>query len=99
MLLIDCPWCGPRGEIEFSYGGPSHVTRPGPPEAVSDAEWAKYLHTRQNPKGLHLERWRHTQGCRQWFNLARDTVTHRITAVYRMGEPPPDAVRPKGRAT
>ncbi len=89
MLLIECPWCGPRAEIEYSYGGPSHVTRPGPPEAVSDAEWSAYLHTRRNPKGLHLERWRHTHGCRQWFNVARDTVTHRISAVYRMGEPIP----------
>jgi sarcosine oxidase, subunit delta len=94
MLLIECPWCGPRGELEFSFGGPSHVERP--PESVSDAIWAKYLHTRENPKGLHLERWRHTHGCRQWFNVARDTVTHRISAVYRMGEAPPESVKGRG---
>ncbi|PDH58924.1 MAG: sarcosine oxidase subunit delta, partial [SAR116 cluster bacterium MED-G06] len=27
-----------------------------------------------NPKGLFLERWRHTAGCRRWFNMARDTA-------------------------
>jgi heterotetrameric sarcosine oxidase delta subunit len=25
------------------------------------------------------ERWVHTAGCRRWFNLVRDTVTHTIT--------------------
>jgi sarcosine oxidase subunit delta len=31
MLLIECPWCGPRDEIEFSYGGEAHRVRPGDP--------------------------------------------------------------------
>ena len=25
MLLIDCPHCGPRNEVEFRYGGEAHV--------------------------------------------------------------------------
>jgi len=25
------------------------------------------------------ERWVHTAGCRRWFNVVRDTVTHEIT--------------------
>jgi heterotetrameric sarcosine oxidase delta subunit len=25
------------------------------------------------------ERWVHTAGCRRWFTLVRDTVTHTIT--------------------
>ncbi|MGZ8625813.1 MAG: sarcosine oxidase subunit delta, partial [Actinomycetota bacterium] len=24
MLLIPCPWCGPRDEVEFRYGGQAH---------------------------------------------------------------------------
>ena len=91
MLLIPCPWCGPRDEDEFACGGQSHIARPGPPESVSDAEWSAYLFERINPKGVHYERWVHRFGCRQWFNLARDTVTHEVKAVYRMGEPKPDA--------
>ncbi len=44
---------------------------------------------RANVKGVLLERWCHSHGCRRWFNLARDTVSYRILAVYRMGEKPP----------
>ncbi|MDR3511205.1 MAG: sarcosine oxidase subunit delta [Caulobacteraceae bacterium] len=90
MLLIPCPWCGPRDEIEFRCGGQSHIQRPEPFDAVSDEAWADYLFTRINPKGVSYERWLHVFGCRQWFNVARDTRTHEIHAVYRMGEPKPD---------
>ena len=89
MLLIECPWCGPRGEDEFSFGGEAHIARPAVPAAESDAEWADYLFMRTNRRGLHFERWVHAHGCRRWFNVARDTVTHEIAAVYRMGEKPP----------
>jgi sarcosine oxidase subunit delta len=89
MLLIPCPYCGPRAESEFHWGGESHLSRPGPYEAVSDAEWGQYLYYRENPKGLGRERWRHTFGCRQWFNLVRDTASHRILGSYRMGDVPP----------
>jgi heterotetrameric sarcosine oxidase delta subunit len=50
------------------------------------------LFTRQNPKGVHLERWVHLNGCRQWFNVARNTVTHEIVAVYGMTDPVPASV-------
>jgi len=89
MLLISCPWCGEREEIEFSYGGQAHVGYPQDPRALSDEEWGQYLFVRDNPKGLFLERWVHSQGCRRWFNIARHTVTHGITAIYKPGEPPP----------
>jgi heterotetrameric sarcosine oxidase delta subunit len=91
MLLIPCPYCGPRAEPEFDYGGESHVTRPEPFDAVSDAAWSAYLYLREYPKGAGRERWRHTHGCRQWFNLLRDTASHRILAAYRLGEAPPTA--------
>jgi sarcosine oxidase subunit delta len=87
MLLITCPWCGPRDEIEFHCGGQSHIARPAEGDIVSDEALADYLFNRTNPKGLHRERWVHVAGCRQWFNVARDTVTHEIKAVYRMGDP------------
>lgn len=87
MLLIACPYCGPRDEIEFRCGGQSHIIRPL--ETVSDAEWSDYLFTRDNPKGLHRERWLHAHGCGQWFNIARNTATHDIVAIYQMGETMP----------
>jgi len=87
MLRLNCPWCGSRDELEFSFGGESHLTRPM--LDASDQEWTDYLFNRDNPKGNHLERWRHSYGCGQWFNIARDTVTHEIHSVYKMGLPRP----------
>lgn len=86
MLLITCPHCGARAEIEFRCGGEAHIARPGPPDGVTDEAWADYLFYRENPKGDHRERWLHAAGCGRWFNLARDTVTHRISAIYPIGE-------------
>ena len=94
MLQIACPYCGVRDELEFRFGGESHISRPAPD--VSDAEWSDYLFNRDNPKGLHYERWCHSYGCGQWFNVARDTVTHQVIAVYRMGEPKPVELNPEG---
>jgi heterotetrameric sarcosine oxidase delta subunit len=89
MLLISCPWCGPRDEHEFAYGGEAHIARPIEPDALNDAEWADYLFMRSNPMGRHRERWVHSHGCRRWFNMLRDTASHEIRAVYMMGEEPP----------
>ena len=93
MLLIACPWCGPRDETEFHCGGESHIARPADPAAISDEAWADYLYMRTNPKGVFLERWHHSHGCRRWFNVARDTVTHDILSIYRMGESKPRVQR------
>lgn len=89
MLLITCPWCGPRNETEFHYGGQAHVAYPDDPHALSDEEWSAYLFFRDNPKGPFAERWSHATGCRRWFNLVRDTATYDVLAVYRPGEPLP----------
>ncbi|MEJ0040281.1 MAG: sarcosine oxidase subunit delta [Gammaproteobacteria bacterium] len=94
MLRIPCPHCGVRDEPEFVFGGPSHVERPA--FGVSDLEWTDYLFGRENPKGVHFERWLHEFGCGRWFNVARDTVTHEILATYRMGEPKPALPGPGG---
>ncbi|TVQ34867.1 MAG: sarcosine oxidase subunit delta family protein [Geminicoccaceae bacterium] len=86
MLLIHCPWCGERPESEFRSGGEAHIRRPDPANA-GDAAWADYLYYRTNPKGAHVERWVHTQGCGRWFNAERDTVSDQFQRVYRMDEP------------
>jgi sarcosine oxidase subunit delta len=88
MMRITCPWCGIRDQDEFQFGGEALIARPANPEHVSDAEWAEYLFYRENPKGVHHERWVHSFGCRQWFNVARDTVTHEISEVYQMDQRP-----------
>ncbi len=93
MLLIDCPYCGPRPELEFSYGGEAHIARPANPDALSDEDWADFLYMRTNPKGIHAERWRHVHGCARWFNALRDTVSDMFQATYKTGERRPDAAQ------
>ena len=88
MLLIRCPWCGDRDEMEFRYGGQAHLAFPDDPESLSDEEWADFLLMRDNPKGPWAERWMHASGCRRWFNAERDTATYRMIATYRIGEEP-----------
>ena len=79
MLLIACPHCGPRGDMEFAYErrrwtrSCRSMRRP--------RRRREYLYQRGNPAGFHDERWRHTHGCRAWLRLARDTATHEIAAV------------------
>ena len=89
MLLLDCPYCGPRDETEFGYGGQAHVPYPAQADLLSDEEWAQYLFFRDNPKGLFAERWVHSIGCRRWFNVLRDTASYQVRAVYRLTDPRP----------
>jgi sarcosine oxidase subunit delta len=89
VQLINCPWCGPREEVEFHYGGQAHVTYPPNSAELSDEEWAQYLFVRDNTRGLFAERWVHAVGCRRWFNAIRDTATHRFHRVYRPDEQKP----------
>ncbi|HSR56146.1 MAG TPA: sarcosine oxidase subunit delta [Alphaproteobacteria bacterium] len=93
MLVISCPWCGPRDESEFSYGGEAHIARPKDPEALSDEDWADYLFMRKNPRGQHQEQWCHTYGCRRWFNAERDTVSYAFKSFYKIGGQPPGGER------
>jgi heterotetrameric sarcosine oxidase delta subunit len=85
MLLIPCPWCGPRNETEFHYGGQAGIAYPEDPHALGDAEWAEYLFVRDNPKGWFTERWAHTAGCRRWFDIQRHTVTYEFRPVQTHG--------------
>ncbi|WP_244222660.1 sarcosine oxidase subunit delta [Cupriavidus lacunae] len=87
MLLIECPWCGPRAESEFSCGGEADIARPLETEKLSDREWGDYLFMRTNTRGEHREQWIHAQGCRRWFKIERDTVTYDIKGYETFGEP------------
>jgi sarcosine oxidase subunit delta len=92
MLLIPCPFCGPRPELEFRYGGQAHIARPENPAALDDNDWAEFLYRRDNTRGVHAERWRHIHGCARFFNMLRDTTTDRILTTYKTGEARPEAV-------
>jgi heterotetrameric sarcosine oxidase delta subunit len=97
MLLLSCPWCGPRDETEYHYGGQAHVAHPEDPAALSEEQWAEYLFYRDNPRGPFAERWAHAGGCRRWFNVVRDTATYDVLEVYTNSDPRPAVV--SGAAT
>lgn len=100
MLRIPCPYCtSVRDEEEFTFGGPYQRVRPASPEKLCDEEWANYLFSRENVRGASLERWRHTYGCRQWFGIERDTLTHALLKVFTFDEVPrsgPYALKQEG---
>ena len=50
MLLLTCPFCGERAQIEFSYGGDATVKRPADPEAVSLDQWLDHVYLRQSSR-------------------------------------------------
>lgn len=79
MLIVPCPWCGERAEIEFQSGGEA-VDRPDDPMALDDAAAADWLFHRTNRKGVAREYWWHQYGCRQWFTLERDLTNNCFTA-------------------
>ena len=80
MLRINCPFCGLRDHSEFTYGEDASITYPAIDNTDRQA-WYEAVFLRENPRGAHLERWHHIQGCRQWLIVERDTLSHEITSV------------------
>ena len=78
MMLIPCPYCGPRDVTEFAYGGDANVRQPTGIEASSQEAWAAYVYLRDNPRGPHDELWQHSAGCRRWIRVTRNTLTHEV---------------------
>ena len=86
MLNIKCPYCGNRAQKEFAYGGDGTVKRPELNKSVTDQEWNAFVYERKSPRGKHIELWHHISGCRQWFRVQRDTVTHEIFKTVKLDE-------------
>ena len=90
MIVVPCPWCGPRNSADMRYVGES---RPRP--AVSTAspeEWRRYLFMKKNPADWVTETWYCRAGCRRYFTAERHTVTNEFrttrppAAQARLGE-------------
>ena len=87
MFLIHCPYCGEhREEEEFHAAGQAHLARPTDPDSLTDKQWGDFLYYRKNPRGVHHELWVHAAGCRQYFNIVRNTQTYEIYATYKRDE-------------
>ena len=81
MLILTCPYCGVDcDETELHGGGEAHLKRHGP--GSNDDEFEGYLFKRENPRGVHFERWRHVAGCGKWFHAARCTQTLEVFGTY-----------------
>jgi heterotetrameric sarcosine oxidase delta subunit len=79
-MIIKCPNCGPREINEYTYIGDATVKRPDHDDTDME-NWINYVFMRNNPRGIHVEHWQHTSGCRAFLKITRDTVTHEITGV------------------
>jgi sarcosine oxidase subunit delta len=79
MILVPCPWCGPRGSAEFRFVGDAGE-RPDPSTAAPD-EWRAYLYLQGNEAGFVKETWYHRAGCRRYFAVERHRVTNEIRAA------------------
>ena len=92
MLILTCPYCGVAAdETELTPGGEAHLTREAP--GSDDAAFEAYLFQRENPKGVHFERWRHSYGCGKWFHAARCTQTLQVYGSYpAQTSAPPQAI-------
>ena len=84
MMLVSCPWCGPRNEDEFTWGGEASRMRPDDPSCLTDEQWADYMYNKDNEKGWVIERWWHARGCEQWFEICRNNVNTR-DCLHRTG--------------
>jgi sarcosine oxidase, subunit delta len=89
MILLPCPWCGPRDAAEFHHLGEA-VPRPDP-VTTTRQEWRAYLYERDNPCGWVTETWSHRMGCRRVITLRRHTLTNEVVAA-----PPDQPATPGG---
>ena len=83
MQLFSCPFCGPRDETEFTFGGEAGKERPEPAPDVSPENWSTYLYRTKNPRGNTREIWVH-QTCGEYFVMERDTVSHVVSATHSL---------------
>ncbi len=89
VIVLQCPWCGPRNVSEFHSLG-EVVDRPDPSTA-NRWEWRSYLYLRRNPAGRVHERWFHRAGCRRTSTPSATLATTPVFATWRLGHEPTGA--------
>ncbi len=84
MILLPCPWCGPRDAGEFQHVGEA-TPRPDP-RTADRRQWRSYLYVRANPRGWTAETWYHRAGCRKFVGIERHTETNEVRASRPAGD-------------
>lgn len=84
MQIFTCPFCGPRSESEFHYGGEAGNVRPDGADVPAE-DWANYLYMRANPKGPAREVWLHMT-CGEFFVMERDSMSHKVFAATALND-------------
>ena len=79
MILLPCPWCGPRPATEFAHVG--EVSARPDPAGATPAQWRAYLYLRANPCGWTSETWYHRMGCRRFIRVERHTETNEVRSA------------------
>ncbi len=80
MHEINCPWCGPRAQVEFDYYcHESVVDKRLAEESAQEALDRVFL--RDDAIGFHAEIWQHVCGCRGWLRVERHNKTHEIRRI------------------
>ncbi len=79
MLLVPCPWCGPRGSAEFRFVGDAS-SRPDASAPKPD-EWRAYLYAQANEADWTTETWYHRAGCRRYFKVERHRVSNEVRSA------------------
>ena len=93
MLLIQCPYCGLRPELEFAYAGQAHVARPADPSATTPDQWtakeAGFIAGANIEEFTTADTPQKARALVQRGLILRDTTTDQFLATYRAGEPMP----------
>ena len=90
MMLLPCPWCGPRVATEFAHIG--EVSARPDPGSATPAQWRGYLYLRANPCGWTSETWYHRMGCRRYIKVERHTETNEVRSATAAGVEVPGAM-------
>jgi len=78
-FLLPCPHCGPRSVYEFRFGG---EVKQRPTPDTPEERWVDYIYTKTNEAGAQKEWWYHRDGCRQWMQAVRNTVTNEVLDAF-----------------
>lgn len=79
MQLLNCPWCGPRAHIEFTYiRDQQSVSTRGDGNDANIQHELERIYLRSNHPGAHQEIWQHSAGCRGWLRITRNNLTHEV---------------------